>query len=288
MADELKELETFEVSLVPTGANKKKFMVRKSEGGLKMDTKEMVEEILNTEVPDDEAINLALKEAKVEKATDKQKSTISGAVRLLNSIKEGFPNLGSIINRLAKLGETETKQEPEKEKPEMKKKVEDKDVKKEDLSNLSPEMQATIKEVMKSNEGLLQRVAKTEDDNKALKDEIETKKFVAKAEELTDLGVEAEKLGPVLKELSEKAPEAFEKLTPILEGANKTIKSSAFKEFGTSTHGGGTAWAKIEKSAEELASKDNKITKEQAMSKVLKTEEGKKLMQEYRDEKGGA
>jgi len=262
-----------------------------------MDTKQ-IEEILNTEVPDDDAIALALKEAKVEKATDKQKSVISGAVRLLNSIKEGFPNLGSIINRLAKLGDPKPADkgghmdEDEKAKQiedEKAKQIEDekkKGIKKGDISSLSPEAQATFKAVMKSNEDLLQRVNKTEESNKALKDEIETKKFVAKAEELADLGIESDKLGLILKELSEKAPEAFEKLRPILEGANKTIKSSAFKEFGTSTNGGGTAYAKIEKIAEEIASKNNTITKEQAVSKVLKTEEGIKLMQEYRDEKG--
>lgn len=283
MANELKQLETFEVSLVPKGANKKVFMVKKSEGGLKMDTKE-IEEILNTEVPDEEAITKAFEAEKIEKATDKQKSVISGAVRLLNSISGDIPKLGSIVNALAKLNGSETKQEPEKEKPEMKKKEE---IKKEDLTGLSPEMRANIKAVMKSNEDLKGQVDKVEKSNHDLRDEIETKKFVTKAEELTDLGIEAEKLGPVLKSLSEKDPEAYKELEPILEKANKTIKSSAFKEFGTSSDGGGTSYTKIEKMAEELASKDNTITREQAMSKILKTEKGIKLMQDYRNEKGG-
>jgi len=283
MANELKQLETFEISLVPKGANKKVFMVKKSEGGVNMDTKQ-IEEILNTEVPDDEAITAAFKEAKIEKATDKQKSVISGAVRLLNSISGDIPKLGSIISGLAKLQGPEAKQEPEKEKPEMKKKEE---IKKEDLSGLTPEMQASIKAVMKSSEDLKGQVANVEKSNQELKDEIETKKFVTKAEGLTDLGIEADKLGPVLKSLSEKDPEAYKELEPILEKANTTIKKSAFAEIGTSTNGGGTSWTKIEKMAEELAGKDNTITKEQAMSKILKTEEGIKLMQEYRAEKGG-
>lgn len=292
MANELKQLETFEISLVPKGANKKKFMVRKSEGGLNMDTKE-IEEILNTEVPDEDAIALALKEAKVEKATDKQMSVISGAVRLLNSIKEGFPNLGSIINRLAKLGDAKPADkgghtdEDDKMKAKKKEDAAKDEIKKQDISSLSPEVQASIKAVMKSNEDLLARVNKTEESNKALVDEIETKKFVTKAEELTDLGIEADEFGPVLKELSEKAPEAFEKLQPILEAASKTIKKSAFREIGSSSSNGGSAWAKIEKMAEEAASKDNTITKEQAAARILKSDEGKKLMQDYRDEKGG-
>jgi len=293
MANELKQLETFEISLVPKGANKKKFMVRKSEGGLKMADKELVEEILNTDVPDEEAIAKAFEAEKVDKATDKQINVISGAVRLLNSIKEGFPNLGSIINRLAKLGDSKPADKAgHMDKDKKAKQIEDEDekkkgIKKEDIENLSPEIKAHFESVMKSNNELKTRVQKAEEVTKELKDEIETKKFVAKAEELTDLGIEADEFGPVLKELSEKAPEAFEKLQPILDKANTTIKKSAFREIGTSSSNGGSAWAKIEKMAEEVASKDNTITKEQAAARILKSDEGKKLIQDYRDENGG-
>lgn len=291
MANELKELETFEVSLVPKGANKKKFMVRKSEGGLKMADKELVEEILNTDVPDEEAITKAFEAEKVDKATDKQMSVISGAVRLLNSIKEGFPNLGSIINRLAKLGDAKPADkgghmdEDEKDKRRLDEKK--KGIKKEDISSLSPEMQATFKSVMKSNQDLLERVNKTEESNQELRDEIELKKFVTKAEDLKELGIDPEKFGPVLKAISEKAPEVSDEINELLEKTNNTIKKSAFREIGTSSSNGGSAWAKIEKMAQDMASKDNTVTKEQAAARILKTDEGKKIMQDYRDEKGG-
>lgn len=124
-----------------------------------------------------------------------------------------------------------------------------------------------------------ERIAKAEDDKL-------TRTVIAKADTLSLVG-SPEELADVLKAAHEHLePEQVEKLEAILTGANERIqKGDLFKEHGAKHIVGqespGDAWSKIEKMAEDLVEKSEGMTQDKAVDIVLKTNEGKRLYEEY-------
>lgn len=125
-----------------------------------------------------------------------------------------------------------------------------------------------------------ERIAKAEDDKL-------TRTVVAKAEGLTFVGA-TDDLAEILKAASEKLePEQVEKLEQILTGANERIsKSKLFEELGAKHIVGGEspgdAWSKIEKMADDLVEKaGDGMTRDKAIDTVLKSNEGKRLYEEF-------
>jgi len=119
-----------------------------------------------------------------------------------------------------------------------------------------------------------------------MKDENDSKEYIAKAVSLTsNLGIDANELGNVLKSINSFDSDLSIKIENIIKTANDIVsKSALMKEVGSDVSGKTVsskkeAWNKIEKKAEELVSKG--ITLENAISKVLETEEGQKLYNEY-------
>jgi hypothetical protein len=123
------------------------------------------------------------------------------------------------------------------------------------------------------------------------KDERLKRDFIEKAaREFDALPLAAAELGPVVKEIAEKAPEAWAKLEPVLKGASELIRAgNLLKETGAAGIGGGhagDAWAKIEAMAAERIKKSGQpISKAAAISEIL--EENPELYAQYEREREG-
>jgi len=122
-----------------------------------------------------------------------------------------------------------------------------------------------------------------------MRDENDTKVFVAKAAKLTsNLGVKADEFGPVLKSINAANPELAAKVEAVLKSANEAVaKGDLFKEAGAETHGNPTgvakadAWGQIETLASNMVAKGDSKTQAEAISEVLKSDEGRRLYAIY-------
>lgn len=283
------DLQTFEVSLVPRGANRKEFFLLKDENGEPMDKMEALNKILACELKDEAKINEIFKELDSDKM-----EAIKGILRLatmVEEIPEGMkealarmiggeysPSEGFVETEGAPPEEVEAENNSEKE-TEMEK------TNKEDFQGLNKDQQAKLDELFKANEVIMK-------ENQELKEKLEkehddrvTKEFIAKADRFKALGVDSKEFGPILKEMSDKLEaDTFEKVMNVLKAADEIAdKAEIFKEAGSDAGNGnaGGAWDKIQALAKSYA-EENKVKHSKAISEVLKTQEGKTLYNTYK------
>lgn len=288
--NKLTNLEAVEVSLVPRGANLKKFLIFKSEEGFRT-MEEILKSILEIELENENDVDEVLKAAKMsEKATGAAKA----ALKILSAYKDELPS--DIINMLASLSgygyaapqkskdKYGYKMDKEKDKGyKMPCKKEDGSL---DLEAVPEEVRPLVESLWKEHETAIAKAAELEETLRLEKEEKSKKEFISKALEFDSLNVKAEELGLVLKSISEKAPEGFEKIMTILKSANEAIKQGGlFKEVGTNgTNSENTAWGKIESMAKTMVQKDVNMTQAQAIAKVLN--QNPELYNEYLKEGG--
>ncbi len=272
----LRDLEAVEVSLVPKGANRKRFLIFKEDDP---PMQEILKAILETELDDEKKVDEVLKAAKL---SDKAQNAVKGALRLLNAYKDELPK--DIMKTLAGLAGYGYPEPTEKQKGKDKDDDEDKKkkygypapVKKEDgswdFSGIPEEVRPMVEALWKEH---LEEVKKREELERVLKEERDKqarKEFIQKAAtEFGNLPVKPEEFGLVLKGLAEKAPEEYAKLEGVLKAANEAIEKGAlFAEVGRSgALPGASAMSKIEAVANSLVQKDASMTKEQAIAKAL-------------------
>jgi len=271
----LKDLDAVEVSLVPKGANRKRFLIFKEDDSL---MEEILKAVLETELEDEQKVEEVLKAAKL---SGKAQNAVKGALRLLNAYKDELPK--DIMKTLAELAGYGYPAPAEKAKD---KKDEEEDKKKKygypaptkkedgsyDFSGIPEEVRPAVEVLWEEQQ---EAVKKAEELEKVLKEERDKqlrKEFVQKA--ATDFGnlpTKPEEFGLVLKGLAEKAPEEYAKLEGVLKAANEAIQKGAlYAEIGRSGgFSGGYAMSKIEAAANSLVQKDASMTKEQAITKAL-------------------
>ena len=153
-----------------------------------------------------------------------------------------------------------------------------------------------------ANDKLSERVEKAEGENADLKAQLVERDLVAKAETEFSHVAKAEELTPILKAAKEAFDaETFEKLEDVLKAANAKIETGdLFKEIrdtpavkdalakSAALAPAGDAWAKIEELAKNVIEKaDGPLTQEQAVDRVLKSEEGRELYAQYLVESHG-
>lgn len=148
-----------------------------------------------------------------------------------------------------------------------------------------PDARAAWDSVLKAQDDLKSQVEKAEKQAAEASETLRSKEFVQKAEGYGHIAP-ADELGMILKEASEKLePETFEKLETVLKGVEgKIATSTLFKEFGSTARADGDAgsdpYAKIEKMADEMVAKGD-MSRDEAISKVLETSDGKRIYSEY-------
>ncbi|MBW2672592.1 MAG: hypothetical protein JRD89_04135 [Deltaproteobacteria bacterium] len=285
----LKDLDAVEVSLVPRGANRKKFLIFKED-----DTamEEILKAVLETELEDEQKVEEVLKAAKL---SGKAQNAVKGALRLLNAYKDELPK--DIMKTLAGLAGYGYPAPTEKQKDKKDEDEEDKKkkygypapTKKEDgsydFSGIPEEVRPAVEALWKEQQ---EAVKKAEELEKILKEERDKqlrKEFIQKAaDEFANLPTKPEEFGLVLKGLAEKAPEEYTKLEGVLKAANEAIEKGAlYAEIGRGgTPAGDSAVAKVEAMAAGLVQKDANLSRMDALAKVLA--ENPQLYEQYRKE----
>jgi len=284
----LKDLDAVEVSLVPRGANKKKFLIFKE---VDSPMEEILKAVLETELENESRVEEVLKAAKL---SDKAKGAVKGALRLLNAYKDELPK--DIMKTLAELADygypaptEKAKGKKDEEEDEKKKYGYPAPTKKEDgsydFSSIPEEVRPAVEALWKEQQ---EAVKKAEELEKVLKEERDKqlrKEYIQKAaDEFANLPTKPEEFGLVLKGLAEKAPEEYAKLEGVLKAANEAIEAGAlYAEVGRGgAPAGDSAVAKVEAMAAGLVQKDANLSRADALAKVLA--ENPQLYEQYRKE----
>jgi hypothetical protein len=276
----LKNLRTLEVSLVGTPANRRKFLLTKS-----MDDDEGSDDM------DDELI-VALKEALALLSPYREKGCselMMGMEKMVAGEEWPFAmkmspspvdvHVPSTELEKGEAGPQETNVEKEDE-PRM-------DDKKLDLTTLPPEVQAQIDSLFKSQEEAVRKAAELEAVLKEERDKRLTEEALAIAKGFSNLPINAEEFGPVVKALREKAPQEWAEVCKALTAADKAIgEGKLFDEVGTTTSPkASSVMGQINALADGLVQKSEiKLTREQAIDQVLKSNPD--LYNEYLKELG--
>ena len=155
-----------------------------------------------------------------------------------------------------------------------------------DLDGVPEEQRPALEVILKAQTALTEKLTSTEERLAKSEDALATRQFIAKAENEFDSLAPADKLGPILKEAADKlSPETVEALEAVLKGANARVETGAlFQELGRAALDDGPRddpWSQIEKAADEMVEKSGDLTHEQAIDRVLKTAEGKRLYAQY-------
>lgn len=291
---ELSEIEVGEVSLVDKAANKRKFLIMKSQNGditmgneLVLKCEEGMEDVLKAVAKVDQnhasilkailADNTDVKTA-IEKADDSIKPAMIMAVNALATVKKelGTAALEMIAKALdielpkvevAKEEETdETKAAIQKAAPS----VVFKEDGSPDFDTVGAEIRPMLEMLWKQNETSAKQTQALELTLKSERDERLDKEFISKAAAFKHLTSDSAVLGPILKAASENLDEnQFKELDRILKAADKGM-ASVFKEFGSEEEDEDDmdATKKLQKKAVDIAKRDG-ISKEKAFVKAL-------------------
>lgn len=271
----LTNIKTKEVSTVDRGANKKRFFLKKNDGG---NMKELLEKLLNTEISKD------AKEA-LKDIPEGSIGAVEAMVKLLEG-SEGLPE--NVLIQISKAAGLTTPSLSDKEidvlvEKKIKTDKENTDkiakAKKEaekgkiDVSKID-----TTPEVKALMEALTKRQDVLENENKTQKEEIKkAHEQIEKAEREKVRKAAIEKAGEfklvggteeIANILLSVEKDQRDKLEAVLKVANNKIKQGdLFKEIGSNldTEGGD----KLSKAAVQIRKDDPKLTKEQAMDKAL-------------------
>jgi hypothetical protein len=283
--------------MVPWGANGKPFLVLKQAERETVMPEELAKVLKSLELPKD--VEKSFDEyIEKQKLSDKVAKAAKGALRILTAFKDEMPE--TVMKALAdasglplpekKIQMTEKELEAELEKRMKKKeKAEGCPVKKDgtlDLDKVPEESRGMVEMLWKQNKANEDKLADVQKSLDEAKDAKLQKEYVEKASAYKHLPIKAEDFGKVLKALHTASPDEAKELDKVLKATDDAIaKGDLFKEKGGNgdgKEGGEGAWDKIMKMAKGLVEKsETKLTLSQAMDKVLKTEEGQKLYDEY-------
>ena len=265
MPKRLSDLDVVEVSLVPKGANRKKFLLMKEVNG--MDMEELYKIVMETELEDEDKVDEVLKA----ELSDKAANAVKGALRLLNAYKDELPK--NIIKTLADLigygypepAEKAKKDEEEYGYPKPKVKKEDGSL---DLEAIPEEVRPAIEALWKEHEEAVRKAEELEARLQEERDRQLTKEFVAKAAEFRNLSAKPDDLGPVLKRISELSAEDYGLIESVLKAADEALEGNRLLEEIGSGMSGGEIMGEVEGLAQQLVQKDG-LTHEQAVDRVL-------------------
>lgn len=123
-----------------------------------------------------------------------------------------------------------------------------------------------LKAQKEKNDSLQTQITKTASEAKV-------KDFVQKAAGFDKLSINAEEIGPVLKNLSESDPEGYAKIEAVLAAANEQVaKGGLFKELGTDGEGDNDIEKQVQAKADEIRKSNPGLTIEAARAKVWESD----------------
>jgi len=260
MTTEVVDYDVLEVSLVSRAASRKQFLLLKSEEVEGMDLEELVEIIAKVEAEGEDQLDELLKEGLSEKAV----AAVRAALRLLNAYRDELP--ATILQTLAQLAGYGYP-EPAVEKKSEEGRAEEPVSKSLDLSDLPLEVRSRVEALWKRYEEVLKRAEDLEEELRAEREAQREREFLAKAQEFSLPGIEAEALGRLLKRIDDALPDEYPVMERILRAADQVVRESAlFKELGADTGGSGED---LESAIAELMAKDPGLTREMAVDRLI-------------------
>lgn len=293
----LSGLQTAELTLTKKGANGRVFAITKSEG-YKMDEC-VISAVASTPAQGEEDLVEMLK------SNNSSEDEIGAAV-VNYRIQTGFKDLVSDemfeqVSKAAgysKKGEGKMKKEviievegegEDDEEEMMKTKGKEKMNKSNiDLNQLDDATRQQVESVFKSNQDLAKETQELKEVVKSMRDEAQRKEYIAKAaESYSHVPMDPEELGLLLKNANEISEGFGKKFEELLGKVQESVSKSALLDtVGKSQQNDPSAgaWDKIEEMAKSLVQKSQgltNLTQAQAIDRVLKSEEGQSLYQEY-------
>jgi len=284
-----------EISIVPNGKNKQKIFLRKESGGtmpepMNNETLVKLNEIAKSELSKEagEAYSEVIEKAAL---SVEEKGVVKAAMKIFGKVGDkvgedkmkslsgkagfGFKKEGKEIIKevIKKISDSPFKKEYGEVKKSVMSMIDSS--KKEDFAKLMKEVEVT--ETVVHSDPEVARLCKENDDIRVqLKKEKSVRLLKEKELEAKDyprLTTTPEKLGKILLGVEENSLEKEDKteLVEILKAANTQIaeNETLLKEFGSPLKETSSSTdVKVEKLAKELMTKDEKLTKEQAISKV--------------------
>lgn len=232
-------LDANEVSLVPVGANMRKFLVTKSFDGEETMEK-ILKQILEGKLEGEAQIDEVLKQAKL---SPEQEKTVKGAIRLLSSVKGMVP--GEVMSKLAEMvgmpyGENKKKQATRKELlEELRKEGYKVEEPKKEEPKMDGETKKFLDDIKKEHSEALDKIRKENSDlHEALNKERNLrvmKELVSKAEGFGYRGEEAQKIAKSLKSASDKLSEdEYKEFEAVVKSnAKRENVTDLFKEHGS-------------------------------------------------------
>lgn len=290
----LKNVETLEVSLVEAGANlKEKFPLRKSLGE-KMD--EILVEVLKADGQSD-AVNKLEGILKMEMPDD-AKNAVMAAMKLLEAYSDMMP-VGEALNALRQASgeepkeameeEAEKAEEEEEEKMRYKKAEEEEEELKKSLAKLPESAQAAIDAIWKSNQQLVEKSEKLEQELGVEIAKRARREYLSKAEqtlqnipghsldEVVDLMIDVKARD---EQLGARVEKALEAASAALQGGPLLVEAGKNVPEMTS----GDPWEKIQSIAKSQVEKSGgKLTMPVAIAKTIQT--NPELYAEYNKER---
>lgn len=302
MSNILHDLKAFEVSLVPKGANQKKFIIYKSEDG-EEEMDGILKELLEKDLENEEQVDEILKEKKL---TKEATAAVKSALKILGAYKSEMPEgiMGNLANLLGLTMEDKAKKE-DNPGPGTKTKKEDTTgtkegengengqkggatvMQKEDISKLDlpEEVKKTLAILWKQNEDISKQNELLNQQIQKAQEQKELEKYEQVAKGFKNVSVNPKEFAPILKTIAEKSGEdAVNKVMEVLKGADTALKKSGlFTEIGKTSGGAVSTWDKIEQAAKTVVTKEN-ISKEEAITRAI--EQNPELYSEYLRERG--
>ena len=275
----LKAVKTEEVSLVESGANRKVFQIMKN--APTMD--EILVQVLKAEGESEAMEKLSDEMSKMELPED-AKTAVMAAMKLLEAYSDEMSVADALRSLRAASGEkmeVEVESAEHYDKEEEADKAEEEETEKEDdeeklekaLREIPEGARAAFESIYKAKKELVEKAAQLERELGVEIAKRERTEYVKKAEqtlgnipghtldEVVDLVLEAKARDEGLGARVEKALEAS---SAALQGGAVLVEAGTSAQM---TSGG--AWAKIQKSAEDLMNAEPGLTKPQAISKTL-------------------
>jgi hypothetical protein len=269
----LQELEVIEVSLVDLPANKRKFLLTKSDGGNPVD--EMLALILETDMENEGDFDQALAELNLD---EKTQQALKGAFKLLNAHRENL-NPDIVKSLLTKAGFVEP--------------AEDGDTKptgvlmKEDgtlnLDDVPEHLRDSIQALWEGQKTAEQMKDELETTLKAERDAKRKKEFLQKAEGIK-VPVKTDDLAEMLMKVEETLPDLYPQLETLLTQVGKLLEDSpALEELGDGRGAeGASAYDRAVSKARKLMESDASLSLPIAIDTVFKADRA--LAEEHRNE----
>lgn len=291
----LSSLNTLELTVTKRGINGKRFAMTK--GGLPMEP-EVLQALMSTPIEGEKDFIATLKSAGV--TDQKQIDAAVASLRVQKGMKDlvpsdtmlavakaaGYADVAKAVTPNEGVRDDKTDAESGKVDPKTKKK--DPLGKSVNMSGMSAEDRSTLEQMFKSNQELVAKSAQLEETIKSMRDEQETKQYVAKAAaDFDHLPMGSEELGMMLKSAHASSSDFAKGFEKLLGTMNELVKkSSMFTSMGAVAKSqSGGAWQKIEALADGMVQKSaeggKSLTKAQAIDVVLKSEQGAALYREY-------